>query len=138
MDNRRIGRIQTLDFLEERERKTIPGALLTLRIHKGERGASPVVDLWQSSIDSRLFAPCKPNLFGRVSGKSAVMFIGAATASSVPTVVNREPTCTEAGHIAGKTANNGVLPPIASNTFTQSFDVITADPMIGKPGKVRP
>jgi len=73
-----------------------------------------------------------------------VLSSGAGTityaASSVLTVLNKEPACTESGYNTAETANSfyGVLPLTASNAFTQSFNVSTAAPMIRKRGKVRP
>jgi hypothetical protein len=84
------------------------------------------------------------NLVGPVNGESAVLTSGAGTivytASSVLTVLNQEPSCTESGYITAETANSfyGPLPPTANNTFTQYFDISGALPMIRKKGKIRP
>ena len=84
------------------------------------------------------------NFVGPVNGESAGLSSGAGTitytASSVLTVLNQEPPCTESGYITAETANTfyGYLPATFNNTFTQSFNVFTGRPMIRKPGKPRP
>ena len=84
------------------------------------------------------------NLVGTANGMSSVLSSGAGTitytASSVLTVLNQEPACAESVYITAETANSfySELPPTWSNTFTQSFNVSTAAPMIRKLGKLRP
>jgi hypothetical protein len=84
------------------------------------------------------------DLVGPYNGESAVLSSGAGTityeATSLLTVLNQEPSCTETPVITAETANSfyGLLPAASSNTFTQSFNVSTAAPMIRKQGKLRP
>ena len=84
------------------------------------------------------------NFVGPINGESAVLSSGAGTitytASSVLTVLNQEPVCTESGYVTAETANSfySGLPSTSSNTFTQSFNVSSAAPMIRKLGKLRP
>jgi hypothetical protein len=84
------------------------------------------------------------NFVGSINGESAVLSSGAGTitytASSLLTVLNQEPACTESGYFTAETANSfySELPSISSNTFTQSFNVSTAAPTIRKLGKLRP
>jgi hypothetical protein len=84
------------------------------------------------------------DLVGPANGESAVLSSGAGTitytASSLLTVLNQAPPCIEAGFITLETANSfySELPSTSSNTFTQSFNVSTAAPMIRKLGKPRP
>ena len=84
------------------------------------------------------------NFVGPINGESAVLSSGAGTitytASSLLTVLNQEPACTESGYITAETANSfySELLPTSSNTFTQSFNVSAAAPMIRKRGKLRP
>ena len=84
------------------------------------------------------------NFVGPINGESAVLSSGAGTitytASSLLTVLNQEPVCTESGYITAETANSfySDLPSTSGSTFTQSFNVSTAAPMIRKLGKPRP
>jgi hypothetical protein len=84
------------------------------------------------------------NLVGTANGVSSVLSSGAGTitytASSVLTVLNQKPACTESDAVTAETANSfySELPPTWSNTFTQSFNVSTAAPTIRKLGKPRP
>jgi hypothetical protein len=86
------------------------------------------------------------NLVGPINGESAVLSSGAGTitysSSTILTVLNQEPSCTETGSVTAEQANSFYepLPAAPGNGFIQSFLTLPANvaPMIRKPGKVRP
>lgn len=86
------------------------------------------------------------NLVGPVNGESAVLSSGAGTiaysSSTILTVLNQEPSCTETGSITAETANSFYqpLPAAPANGLIQSFLTLPANvaPMIRKLGKARP
>ncbi len=116
--------------------------------NQGNTLANTTVDLLSlAGVTSADLAPITAfelNLVGPINGDSAVLSSGVGTityqAVSALTVLNQEPPCTETGSITEETANSfySVLPSAPSNTFTQSFYVSTAQPMIRKQGKPRP
>ncbi len=77
-------------------------------------------------------------------GRCAELKCGAGTilysSSTIMTVLNREPSCTESGYITAETANSfyGPLPSAPGKNFIQSFLAIDEAPIIHKPGKSRP
>jgi len=80
------------------------------------------------------------NLVGPDYGLPTNLSSGAGTityaASSLLTVLNAEPACTESGYITAETANSfyGLMPSSPDYEFTQSFSASTLQPMIQRPG----
>jgi hypothetical protein len=86
------------------------------------------------------------NLVGPINSESAVLSSGAGTityaSSTILTVLNQEPSCTETGSVTAELANSFYqpLPAAPANGFIQSFLTMPDNiaPMIRKPGNVRP
>jgi len=134
--------------LENDENGNVTGANYVVIDDSGNTLASLPLNLLSiAGVTPDFLAPIvafELNFVGPINGESAVLSSGAGTitytASSLLTVLNQEPVCTESGYITAETANSfySDLPSTSGSTFTQSFNVSTAAPMIRKLGKRRP
>ena len=134
--------------LENDQNGNVTGATYVVIDNSGSTLANVTQNLLSiAGVTSDFLAPIvafELNFVGPINGESAVLSSGAGTitytASSVLTGLNQEPVCTESGYFTAETANSfySGLPSTSSNTFTQSFNVSTAAPMIRKLGKRRP
>src|SRR5271165_3708483 len=134
--------------LENDQNGNVTGATYVVIDNSGNTLANVTQNLLSiAGVTSDFLAPIvafELNFVGPINGESAVLSSGAGTitytASSVLTVLNQDPVCTESGYFTAETANSvySELPSTSSNTFTQSFNVNTAAPMIRKLGKPRP
>lgn len=114
----------------------IPTTLTSLPLATASPSPGPV-----TSTDLAPISAFELNLVGPINGESAVLSSGAGTilysASSILTVLNQEPSCTETGSITQETANSfyGFLPAAPGNGLIQSFLSYPSNvmPMIRKP-----
>jgi FG-GAP-like repeat len=126
----------------------VASATYAVTDNQGNTLANTTVDLLSlAGVTSADLAPIiafELNVVGPADGDSAVLSSGAGTityqAGDVLAALNQEPPCAESGYITAETANSfySQLPWAPSNTFTQSFEISTAQPMIRKQGKPRP
>ena len=134
--------------LENDNNGNVVGATYVVIDNLGNTQANMTQDLLSisgvTSVDVAPIIAFELNLVGPDGGESAVLSSGAGTityeAASALTVLNHEPPCAESNYYTVENTNSfySPLPAVPSTTFTQSFEVSTAAPMIRAQGKPRP
>jgi hypothetical protein len=133
-------------LLQDNEAGYITGAYYAVIDNNGNTVGSQTQTISSSGGHPNDIAPMiafELNLVGPANGESAVLSSGAGTiiyeASSLLTVLKKEPPCAESSQVTGETTNSfySTMTPGPSNILAQNFSVSSGTPMIRKEGKNR-